>query len=138
MLTLLVQIHVEAYMLTLAKISQTPIVGPREHLPVDTFARVSSSDTLAFEPILLEDGGVPGPGCGRTEKNPATDLEHLVQCNDLFLRRSLLGIEPIHRVHELYSKSVDVHNFAKTVELTIAMVRVDGLIRAMTSMNSSV
>lgn len=77
MLVFLVQIHVDAYMLTLERITVSQTKTPPlldGFLPVNTLARISPSDTLAFEPVLLEDGGIPGPSRGRAEEHPPTDL----------------------------------------------------------------
>lgn len=71
-------------------------------LPINALPRVPSPNTFAFEAGLLEDLRIPWPESRGAEENTTTDFEDLVQSQDLLQGGGTLGIEPVHRIHELW------------------------------------
>ena len=79
--------------------------GVVSHSPIHAIA-ISDRNALYIESILLERLRVPGPPRRRPEEDSSTRLEHLVQGDDLMDSSIAGGVEPVHRVHQLYQVSI--------------------------------
>lgn len=111
--SVLVQIHVEAYMLTLGlRVSKArnPHQGTHfacknqghpQNLPVNTSARETSPYATSREPILFKMLDIPRLNTRRAKEDPTTLLKGSIEPTGLRRGRIPGGVEPVHRVHYL-------------------------------------
>ena len=97
----LVQIQVDAYMLTLECMRFGYDEEDSEDLPVDAGVWESSAHATRGEPVLLEVLDVPRLDTGGAKKDAATLLQGAVESAGLGNRLLSRGVKPVHRVHYL-------------------------------------
>lgn len=112
----------------------------KAHLPVDTRSRESGSHTTWSEAVVLEVLDVPWLDTCGSQQDAATDLQGTVQSSGLLRCSIFLGVEPVHWIHHLWCACERESRRAVTEHpaLTTAMVKLPGLMRAMTSSSPSV
>ena len=101
------QIQAEAYILTLwtrrrvsARITPQQIAMVH-NAPIDTSPRHPGTNPPSREPVLFKDGGVPRfEACGAQEDFTA-GLQGAVESSHLGEGVGVLGVEPVHAVHDL-------------------------------------
>lgn len=109
-------------------------------IPVNTCARESSSNTASRETVLLELPDVPRFNTGGTKEDTTAHFQGVVQCPCLRRAFFAIGVEPVHRVHDLRWLVNGSTLRCQICEglLTTAMVKLRGVIRLITSFISSV
>ena len=103
----LMQIQAEAYILTLCTQhhllarTQPQQIAVIHNIPIDTSPRHPSPNPPRRKTILFENSGVPRfEACG-AEEDFAAGLEGAVESAHLGEGVGVLGVEPVHAVHDL-------------------------------------